>query len=71
MSLTPGTRHGVWPSTKKGTADPPSTHARFASANVPGLDQVCDGVLHNGSKRGRIQITRVGDSLGVDGDLAI
>lgn len=38
--------------------------------DVAGLEQVCEGVLRNGWKKGRIQITRSA-SLGVDGDLAI
>lgn len=38
--------------------------------DVPGLEQVCEGVLHCGWKKGRIQITKSA-KLGVDGDLAI
>lgn len=38
--------------------------------DVPGLEQVCEGVLHNGWKKGSIQITRSA-TLGVDGDLAV
>jgi len=38
--------------------------------DVVGLEQVCEGVLHNGWKKGKIQITK-SSSLGVDGDLAI
>jgi hypothetical protein len=38
--------------------------------DVPGLEQVCEGVLHNGWKKGRISITRSA-ALGVDGDLAV
>jgi hypothetical protein len=38
--------------------------------DIPGLEQVCDGVLRNGARKGRIQITRSA-TLGVDGDLAI
>jgi hypothetical protein len=38
--------------------------------DIPGLEQVCEGVLHNGWKKGRIQITKSA-ALGVDGDLAV
>ena len=37
--------------------------------DVAGLEQVCEGVLHNGWKKGRIQITQSA-ALGVDGALA-
>jgi hypothetical protein len=37
--------------------------------DIAGLEQVCEGVLHNGWKKGRIQITQSA-SLGVDGSLA-
>lgn len=37
--------------------------------DIPGLEMVCDGVLKNGWKKGRIQITQSA-SLGVDGTLA-
>ncbi|MBF4766618.1 hypothetical protein ISU10_02410 [Nocardioides agariphilus] len=36
----------------------------------PMLDAVCDGVLHLGVKKGRIQITR-SSTLGVDGELGL
>jgi len=38
--------------------------------DIPGLEQVCEGVLHNGWKKGKIQITKSA-ALGVDGDLAV
>jgi hypothetical protein len=38
--------------------------------DVPGLEQICEGVLHNGCKKGRIQITKSA-ILSVDGDLAV
>jgi hypothetical protein len=38
--------------------------------DVAGLEQVCEGVLKNGWKKGRIQITRSA-TLGVNGDLAV
>lgn len=37
--------------------------------DLPGLEQVCDGVLHNGWKKSRIQITTE-EKLRLDGDLA-
>jgi len=46
--------------------DPRPLHFR----DIPGLEQVCEGVLHNGMKKARIQITKSA-TLGVDGDIAI
>jgi hypothetical protein len=55
---------------QEGDGGPPIDPRPLRFRDVPGLEQVCDGVLHNGSKKGRIQITKSA-TLGVDGDLAI
>jgi hypothetical protein len=52
----------------KGTVAP--IDPRLLRFDGPGLEQVCEGVLRNGWKKGRIQITKSA-TLGVDGDLAI
>jgi hypothetical protein len=55
---------------QEGDGGPPIDPRPLRFRDVPGLEQVCEGVLHNGWKKGRIQITKSA-TLGVDGDLAI
>ncbi len=54
---------------QEGDGGPPIDPRPLRFRDVPGLEQVCDGVLHNGWKKGSIRITRSA-SLGIDGDLA-
>lgn len=55
---------------QEGDGGPPVDPRPLRFRDVPGLEQVCEGVLHAGWKKGRIQITKSA-SLGVDGDLAV
>jgi hypothetical protein len=54
---------------QEGTGGSPVDPRPLRFADEPMLDAVCDGVLHLGVKKGRIQITRSA-TLGVDGELA-
>jgi hypothetical protein len=55
---------------QEGDGGPPTDPRPLRFRDVAGLEQVCEGVLHNGWKKGRIQITKSA-TLGVDGDLAV
>lgn len=55
---------------QEGDGGPPIDPRPLRFRDIAGLEQVCEGVLRNGSKKGRIQITKSA-TLGVDGDLAI
>lgn len=66
------TKEAVWglAFNQEGDGGKPVDPRPLRFRDVPGLEQVCEGVLHNGWKKGRISITRSA-ALGVDGDLAI
>jgi hypothetical protein len=55
---------------QEGDGGPPIDPRPLRLPGVPGLEQVCEAVLHNAAKKGKIHITKSA-ALGVDGDLAI
>jgi hypothetical protein len=55
---------------QEGDGGPPIDPRPLRFRDLPGLEQVCEAVLRNGAKKGKIQITKSA-ALGVDGDLAI
>lgn len=55
---------------QEGDGGPPVDPRPLRFRDVTGLEQMCEGVLRFGLKKGRIQITKSA-TLNVDGDLAI